>query len=104
MNLKNTSILFDLSHKELLNVQEHDFSEFFGVLKSLNLNIKKNESKSLTQKILHDVDILVIGNPINNFFSSTEIKTLIDFVRKGGRLLLVSEYGADYIQRTNLFF
>ncbi len=98
----NISILFDLSHKELLNVQEHDFSEFLSLLKSLNLKIKKNEGKSLTQKLLHDVDILVIGNPINNYFSSIEIKTLIDFVRKGGGLLLVSEYGADYLQRTNL--
>ena len=100
--LKNSTILFDLSHGEMLNVQESDYSEFLSLLKSLNLTIKKNQNKSLTQKILNDIDTLVIGNPINNYFSNTEIKTIIDFVRKGGRLLLVSEYGADYIQRTNL--
>jgi hypothetical protein len=44
----------------------------------------------------------MIGNPIDDFFSSIEVKSVVDFVRSGGGLLLLSEYGSDYLQKTNL--
>jgi hypothetical protein len=96
------TVLFDLSHNEMLNINEEEFSEFLNVLDSLNLRIKTNENKSLTEKLLQNIEILIIGNPIDEFFSSIEIKAIIDFVRDGGNLLLVSEYGADFLQKTNL--
>ncbi|MFX0031332.1 MAG: hypothetical protein ACFE8E_05125 [Candidatus Hodarchaeota archaeon] len=96
------TILFDLFHNEMLNIEEKDFSEFLNLLKRINLKIKKNETKNLTKKILENVDILVIGNPIDDYFSNIEIKDICDFVRMGGGLLLISEYGADYLQKTNL--
>lgn len=96
------TILFDLCHNEMLNPNEDDFSNFSDLLKRLDLKVKKNERANLTQKVLENIDLLVIGNPIDDYFSNIEIKDIIDFVRKGGALLLISEYGADYLQKTNL--
>ncbi|MFX1600431.1 MAG: hypothetical protein ACFFB6_07530, partial [Promethearchaeota archaeon] len=49
-----------------------------------------------------NVDLLILGNPIDDFFSSLEIRNIVDHVRSGGGLLLSSEYGADYLQKTNI--
>ena len=100
--LKKATILFDLVHNEILNIDEKDFSQFLGLLEGLSVKIKKNETKDLTEKLLSNVDILVIGNPVDNYFSNLEIRDITDFVREGGGLLLVSEYGADFLQKTNL--
>ena len=96
------TVLIDLSHNEMLNIHEDEFSEFLELLNSLNLKVKTNENKNITEKVLQNIDIVIIGNPIDDYFSSIEIKSIIDFVREGGNLLLVSEYGADYLQKTNL--
>jgi len=99
--LKKT-ILFDVAHNEMLNIEDKEFSEFLNLLRRLDLNIKKNKNEHLTKEILRDVDLLVIGNPIDDFFSTSEIKIIVDFVRSGGGLLLLSEYGSDYLQKTNI--
>jgi len=96
------TIIFDLSKNEMLHIDEDEYSNFHNLLKRLNLKIKKNESEAITEKVLQNVDILFIGNPIDNYFSNIEIKTICDFVRVGGSLIIVSEYGADYLQKTNL--
>jgi len=95
------TILFDLNHNEMLTLDE-EFSDFLKLLQNLNLKIKKNENKDLTKKILEDVDVLVLGNPIDDYFSNIEIKDIVNYVRVGGNLMLVSEYGADFLQKTNL--
>jgi hypothetical protein len=86
----------------MLTLEPIEFSEFVKLLKNLNLKIIKNESKDLTKKILENVDVLVLGNPIDDYFSNIEIKDIVDYVRVGGNLILVSEYGADFLQKTNL--
>jgi len=96
------TILFDTSHNEMLDINEPNFSEFLDLLHTLGLKIKKNENMDLTIEVLQNTDILIIGNPIENYFSSIEIKNITDFVRKGGRLVLISEYGSDYLQKTNI--
>jgi len=96
------TILFDLNHNEMLDIDFSDFSDFSKLLQNLNLKVKKNENKDLTKKLLENVDILVLGNPINDYFSNIEIKDIVNYVRIGGNLILVSEYGADYLQKTNL--
>jgi hypothetical protein len=96
------TILFDLSHNEMLNIYDDDFSNFLFLLEQANLLTKVNESQEITSKILQDIDILIIGNPIDDYFSTIEIKNICDFVRSGGNLLLISEYGADNLQKTNL--
>lgn len=99
--LKKT-ILIDLTHNEMLNIEDEEFKDFLNFLKRLDIKIKKNENERITKEALENVDLLIIGNPIDDFFSSLEIKTVVDHVRSGGGLLLLSEYGADYLQKTNL--
>ena len=94
-------ILFDLVHNEMLTLDK-DYTDFSKLLHNLNFKIEKNENKDLTKKVLENVDVLVLGNPIDDYFSNIEIKEIVNFVRLGGSLLLVSEYGADYLQKTNL--
>jgi len=96
------TILFDLCHNEMLNLEEDDFLNFSNLLERLNLKVKKNENRNLIKKVLENIDLLIIGNPIDDYFSNIEIKDITDFVRNGGGLLLISEYGADYLQKTNL--
>jgi len=88
------TILIDLNHSEMLTLDD-EFSDFLKLLQNLNLKIKKNENKDLTKKVLEGVDVLVLGNPIDDYFSNIEIKDIVNYVRVGGNLLLVSEYGAD---------
>ncbi len=98
--LKKT-ILFDLNHNEMLTLDD-EFSDFLKLLQNLNLKIEKNQNKDLTKKVLENVDILVLGNPIDDYFSNIEIKDIVSYVRTGGHLIIISEYGADYLQKTNL--
>jgi hypothetical protein len=99
--MQRKTILFDLNHNEMLNLGE-EFSDLLKILQYLDLKIKKNEDKDVTKKILEEVDVLILGNPIDDYFSNIEIKDIVNFVRSGGNLMLVSEYGADYLQKTNL--
>jgi hypothetical protein len=99
--MQRKTILFDLNHNEMLTLEE-EFSDFLKLLKNLNLNIIKNENKDLTKKLLDNIDVLVLGNPINDYFSNIEIKDIVSYVRVGGNLMLISEYGADFLQKTNL--
>jgi len=100
--MQQRTILFDLHHNEYLNIKENDFKDFLKLLQNLNLEVKRNESNDLTKKVLQNIDILVLGNPIDDYFSNIEIKNIVDFVRLGGNLILVSEYGGDFLQKTNL--
>jgi len=86
----------------MLNIDDEEFKEFIDLLKRLDLKIKKNENGHITKEILENIDLLILGNPIDDFFSSLEIKHIVDHVRNGGGLLLLSEYGADYLQKTNI--
>jgi len=100
-----TTILFDISHNEMLTptaTAENEYADFVDLLRNLNIEIKKNEDSEITKDLLEHSDILIIGNPVNEFFSKGEITAIVEFVRHGGSLLLVSEYGADYLQKTNL--
>jgi len=96
------NVLIDLTHNEMLNIDDDEFKEFLDLLKRLDMKIKKNEDEHITKEALENIDLLIIGNPIDDFFSSLEIKHVVDYVRSGGGLLLLSEYGADYLQKTNL--
>lgn len=86
----------------MLNIDDKDFHEFSNFLKRLNLSVKRNEQEQITKKVLDKTDLFVIGNPIDNYFSSIEVKSVVDFVRSGGSLLILSEYGSDFLQKTNV--
>ena len=100
--MQTKTILFDLNHNEMLNPDESEYSSFLALIQNLNLKIKKVENKDLTKKALEDIDILIIGNPIDDYFSNIEINDILNYVRIGGNLIIISEYGGDYLQKTNL--
>ena len=75
--LKKT-ILIDLTHNEMLNIEDEEFKEFLNLLKRLDLKVKKNENGRITKEILENIDLIIIGNPIDDFFSSLEIKYIVD--------------------------
>ena len=100
--MKNPTLLFDLAHNEMLNIESEDFSDFLELLHSLGFKVKTNDNNNLINKVFQNIEVLILGNPIDDYFSSIEIKNIIDFVRSGGRLLIISEYGGDYVQKTNL--
>ena len=100
--MQKRTVLFDTTHNEMLNVEDKEFTEFLNLLNRMDVIVKKSENEKLKSEILKETDLLVIGNPIDDFFSSIEIKQVVDFVRSGGGLLLMSEYGSDYLQKTNL--
>jgi len=100
--MQKRTILFDNTHNEMMDIEDKEFTEFFNLLSRIDVNVKNNENDRLKSEMLKEIDLLVIGNPIDDFFSSTEIKLVVDFVRSGGGLLLLSEYGSDYLQKTNL--
>lgn len=100
--MQKKTILFDSTHNEMMNIEDKEFIEFFNLLSRIDVNVKNNESERFKSEILKEIDLLVIGNPIDDFFSSIEVKLVVDFVRSGGGLLLLSEYGSDYLQKTNL--
>ncbi|MHA1294438.1 MAG: Gldg family protein [Promethearchaeota archaeon] len=100
--LKKATVLFDLAHNEMLNIEDNEYSEFSKLLERLSVKIRINENYDLTKKILKNIDILILGNPIDDYFSNIEINDIINFVREGGNLLIISEYGADYLQKTNI--
>lgn len=100
--MQKITLLFDTTHNEMLNIEEKEFSDFLDLLNRIDVNVRKDENEQLKLDILKEIDLLVIGNPIDDFFSSIEVKLIVDFVRSGGGLLLLSEYGSDYLQKTNL--
>ena len=67
------TILLDLCHNEMLNLEEDDFLNFSNLLERLNLKVKKNENRNLINKVLENIDLLIIGNPIDDYFSNIEI-------------------------------
>ena len=100
--MQKRTVLFDSTHNEMLNNEDKEFTAFLNLLNRIDVIVKNNENEILESEVLKKIDLLVIGNPIDDFFSSIEVKLVIDFVRSGGGLLLLSEYGSDYLQKTNL--
>ena len=62
-------VLFDSTHNEMLNIDDEEFKDFSNLLKSLDLKIIKNENGNITKEILEDINLIILGNPIDDFFS-----------------------------------
>ncbi len=99
---KSFKILINQTHNEMLNESDEEFADFFKFLKQQSIKVDFNRNRDITKSLFSSIDIFVIGNPIGELFSSSEIDAIIDYVREGGALLLMSEYGSDFLQKTNL--
>ena len=97
---KNMRILFDYAHNEMINLEDIEYLPFRNLLKSMECAIGFNHESRITQDILQNIDVLVIGCPVESYFVSQEIGTIVDWVSSGGNLLVMSEVGV--LQKTNL--
>ncbi|TFG21009.1 MAG: hypothetical protein EU530_01585 [Promethearchaeota archaeon] len=97
---KNLRILFDYAHNEIINLEDNEYHPFRNLLKSMECVIGFNHQSRITQDILQNIDLLVIGCPVESYFVSQEIGTIVDWVSSGGNLLVMSEVGV--LQKTNL--
>ena len=99
---KDFSVLVDATHKEILNYPDEDFRSFWSLLTRMGCSILPHDLGKITSEILKDIDLLLIGCPVNRYFLTDEIHSIIDFVIAGGNLFVMSEYGGDSVQKTNL--
>jgi hypothetical protein len=97
---KNLRILFDYAHGEILNLEDSEYKPLKNLLKSMECVILGNEENRISAEMLHNIDVLVIGSPVESYFVSQEISAIIDFVSAGGNLLVMSEVGI--LQKNNL--
>ncbi|MHA1728065.1 MAG: hypothetical protein ACTSWY_04975, partial [Promethearchaeota archaeon] len=92
----------DQSHGEILNLSDNEFRQFAKLLARVYGVIAVHNSGNITEEILEGVNLLILGCPANSYFLKEEIRLIVDFVVKGGNLFVLSEYGADSVQKTNL--
>lgn len=97
---KNLCILFDYAHGEILNLEDSEYKPLKELLKSMECVILTNDEKRISAEILHNIDVLVIGTPVESYLISSEISAIVDWVSAGGNLLVMSEVGI--LQKTNL--
>ncbi len=94
--------MFDVLHENLLDINEPDYASFRKLLKKLGFDASVLDRDPIREASLDGEDVLVIGCPVNELIRKGEVDTIVDFVRKGGQLLVASEYGGDTVQKTNL--
>jgi len=97
---KNLRILFDYAHGEMLNLEDSEYKSFRELLKSMECVISSNDTDRISPELLQNIDVLVLGCPVESYLISSEISAIIDFVSAGNSLLVVSEVGV--LQKTNL--
>ena len=100
--IKDFSVLVDTAHGEILSPLDEDFRSFFSLLARMGCSVLSHDSGKITADILKDIDLLLIGCPVDRYFMSDEIHCIVDYVIAGGNLFVMSEYGGDSIQKTNI--
>ncbi|MHA1821223.1 MAG: hypothetical protein ACTSU2_08980 [Promethearchaeota archaeon] len=96
------TILIDYAHGEILNLTDNEFKLFNDLLIDRGYTSLINYSNKLNSELLRDTDLLIIGCPVNSHLLKEEVHDIIDFVTAGGCLLVMSDYGGDIVQKTNL--
>ncbi|HMF30523.1 MAG TPA: DUF4350 domain-containing protein [Candidatus Lokiarchaeia archaeon] len=99
---RKSRIVFDLVHENLIDINEPDYSKLKKLLKKLNFEVTVLSRGPIHADTLENVDLLVIGCPVDELILKEEVDAIEDFVRQGGQLLVASEYGGDAVQKTNL--
>lgn len=100
-------IAFDETHEELLKIGTKDEHEWESWTNAKDLIEKKGweiiilEDAPFESFEFSQFNILVIGAP-QTVFSEEQITTIVGFVKNGGSLLVLNEYGGDIQNNTNL--
>lgn len=95
-------ICFDYSHGNKLTIESPSFIDFVQFLFNSGYKLGKIEAGLNALNKLEIYDLVIIGAPYNNILEDDEINILKAYVEKGGSLLIISNGGGDYANKTNL--
>jgi len=100
------AILFDTTHREEITLDEPELSQLPILLEKNGFTVHAT-SVTLQEEDLTPYQVIVLGNPLDTKFSSSEISLIRGFVDSGGGLLVLSGAtifgkGGDAARNSNL--
>ena len=100
------AILFDVGHNEELALDVPELTHLVELLEVNGMTLSST-NEPLSEEVLSQFQVIVLGNPLDAVFDSQEIDALVSFVNSGGGLLMVSGAtifgkGGDIARNTNL--
>jgi len=105
-------VIFDQAHGNSLTIESPAFNTFISLFFERGFSVGKI-TRQLNYKILMDLfqfkegeihknNLLVLGNPQNSTYSMDEIYSILEFVKNGGNILIITDEGGDLSSKTNL--
>jgi hypothetical protein len=93
-------IVFDQIHNNSLTIETNAYNSFIQYLFQQNLRVGKLTAK-LNSETLKPYEILILGNAQDSTYSIKEIYSILEFVRRGGSVIIFSDEGGDLSNRSN---
>ncbi len=94
-------IVFDQIHNNSITIETNAYNSFIQYLFQQNLRVGKLTAK-LNNETLKPYELLILGNAQESTYSINEIYAILEFVRKGGSVLIFSDEGGDLTNRSNI--
>jgi subtilisin family serine protease/subtilase family serine protease len=91
-------ILWDNAHTSQSGLREEDYVSAHQLLRSEGFIVHDSESAILSNQLLSGYDVLVLMTP-GKEFSASEVIEVLEWVRKGGSLLVIVGAGFDWTLR-----
>lgn len=101
MSKPPVAVGFDYAHNNRLILEANPFVDFVEFLFQQGYKLGKIELGWDLDK-LSAYDVFVLGNMTDSYLETEEIKTVLEYVRKGGSLFVVSDEGGDYSNQNNI--
>ncbi|MHA1820797.1 MAG: Gldg family protein [Promethearchaeota archaeon] len=98
--INKPKVVLDQAHNNSLVIETTSYEEFIQFLFQ-NFAVGKISQLEITEEKLAPYKLLIIGNPRAQY-TIEEINVILEFVKKGGRLLIFSDEGGDISNKTNL--
>ena len=101
--MKDKAIVgLDYSHDNKLVLEASSYSEFTQFLFTSGFKLGKIQAGFDSLQKLENYDLIVLSSPRHKKLDEEEIENLVEYVKNGGNLLVVSTTGGDYKNKTNL--
>ena len=97
---KENAIGFDHSHNNKLTIENNAFMDFIQYLFNSDFKLGKITA-GIDAKKLSPYDLFIIGVPTLTKLDPDEITDIVNYVKKGGSLLVVNDEGGDYRNKNN---
>jgi len=101
MEQNQKSICFDYSHNNRLQIENTAYADFIHFLFTSSYAVGKITT-GITPDKLKSYNVLVLGSPFESFFTPYEIEIIVEYVKKGGGLLVIHDDGGDELNETNV--